>query len=123
MKQNRSAAQSESSSQFPPHSGKRQSGLFPKKFNTPAHETDVVHSGKDGSAEIDGAAEIDGGDDGAAEIDGTIVGVIDGVDDGEDEGKGLDEGAGEIVGVIDGDVDGTADVHPIPNCALDSYHL
>ena len=67
----------------------------------------MVHSGKDGSAEIDGAAEIDGGDDGAAEIDGTIVGVIDGVD-------------GEIVGVIDGDVDGTADVHPIPNCALDS---
>lgn len=57
LKQNRSGAQSESASQLPAHSGKRQLGLSPKKFKTPVHGTDVVHSGNDGAADNDGMDE------------------------------------------------------------------
>ena len=77
MKQNRSAAQSESLTQFPLHSGKRQSGLSPKNVSTPVHGTDVAHSGNDGAAEIDGTD--------VGPNDGADVGFVDGVDDGEDE--------------------------------------
>ena len=49
--------------------------------------------------------------------EGSVEISVEGLDEGSIDSEGLDEGSVEIVG---GDVDGTADVHPIPNCALDS---
>jgi len=89
--------------------------LDPKNVSTPVHWTDVVHSGRLGADDVDGAFDglMEGANDGifmgAGDVDGVDDGLVEGADDADGLADGMNVGINEGLDDVDGSPDGVDD--------------